>query len=65
MSLISGVPVSAISSGRERLARICSAMRSTCWERCEERFLMKWASSTTMLPKPKSPSQSAWRSSTS
>ena len=65
MSLISGVPVSAIISGRPERARILSASWSTCWERWEVLFLMKWASSTTIPRKPKSPSQPTWRSSTS
>ena len=65
MSLISGVPVSAISSGPAVRTRIRSERRSTFCERCEVMFLMKWASSTTMLRKPKSPSQPTCRSSTS
>ena len=52
MSLISGVPVSAISSGRPIRARIRSASCSTCCERCDVLFLMKCASSTTMPRKP-------------
>ena len=32
-------------------------MASTCWDRCEVRFLMKWASSTTIDRKPKLESQ--------
>jgi hypothetical protein len=54
MSLISGVPVSAISSGPHGArARIRSESSSTCCERCEVLFLMKCASSTTMPRKPK------------
>ena len=65
MSLISGVPVSAISSGRAIRARIRSESCSTCWERWEVLFLMKCASSTTIPRKPRSPSQPTCRSSTS
>ena len=57
MSLISGVPVSAISSGRAVRDRMRSESARTCCERCEVLFLMKCASSTTMPRKPKSPSQ--------
>ncbi len=59
MSLISGVPVSAIISGRGVRVRIRSAIASTFCERCEVLFLMKCASSTTMPRKPRSPSQPA------
>ena len=62
MSLISGVPVSAISSGRAMRARIRSASCSTFWERCDCLFLMKCASSTTIARNPKSPSQPTCRS---
>ena len=62
MSLISGVPVSAISSGRAVRARSRSDSSSTWRERCEVLFLMKWASSTTMPRKPNVPSQPTWRS---
>ena len=55
MSLISGVPVSAISSGRAVRARMRSESCRTCWERCEFLFLMKCASSTTMPRKPMVP----------
>jgi len=65
MSLISGVPVSAISRGRAVRDRMRSERARTCCDRCEVLFLMKWASSTTMPRKPKSPSQLMWRSSTS
>ena len=65
MSLISGVPVSAIISGFARRARIFSAICMTCCERCEVLFLMKCASSTTIPAKPWLPSQPTWRSSTS
>ena len=65
MSLISGVPVSAISSGRATRVRIRSESSSTCCERCDVLFLMKCASSTTMPRKPRSPSQPTCRSSTS
>ena len=65
MSLISGVPVSAISRGRTVRDRICSDSSSTCWERWEPLFLMKCASSTTIPRNPKLPSQPTWRSSTS
>ena len=40
MSLISGVPVSAISSGRAIRWRIRSETSMTCWERCDFLFLM-------------------------
>ena len=65
MSLISGVPVSAISSGRGVRARMRSESWSTCWLRWEVLFLMKCASSTTMPRKPNSPSQPTCRSRTS
>ena len=65
MSLISGVPVSANSSGRPVRARIRSESWSTFCERWEVLFLMKCASSTTIVRKPKSPSQPTCRSSTS
>ena len=39
MSLISGVPVSAISSGRAMRARIRSESARTCWERWERLVL--------------------------
>ena len=65
MSLISGVPVRAISSGRTVRARMRSESSSTCCERWEDLFLMKCASSTTIPRKPNSPSQPTWRSSTS
>jgi hypothetical protein len=38
MSLMSGVPVSAMSSGRERAQRIRSDSSSTCCERCATCF---------------------------
>ena len=54
MSLISGVPVSAISSGVGPCAPGCCAeSASTCCERCDVLFLMKCASSTTMPLKPR------------
>ena len=65
MSLISGVPVRAISSGRAVRARMRSDSSSACRERWEVLFLMKCASSTTMPRNPKSPSQPTCRSSTS
>ena len=65
MSLISGVPVSAISSGRTVRERMRLESARTCCERCELSFLMKWASSTTMPRKPKSLSHPRWRSRTS
>ena len=65
MSLISGVPVSAKNSGRPERERIRSESCITFCERCEVLFLMKWASSTTIERKPKSPSQPTCRSSTS
>jgi hypothetical protein len=52
MSLISGVPVSAIIRGRVMRCRIRSAISRTCWERCDLSFLMKWASSTIIPRKP-------------
>ena len=64
MSLMRGVPVRAIISGRVRRARMRSAIWSTCRDRSELLFLMKCASSTTMPPKPRSPSQPACRSGT-
>ena len=65
MSLISGVPVSAISSGRGMRARIRSESSSAWRDRWDFLFLMKCASSTTMPRNPKSPSQPTCRSSTS
>jgi hypothetical protein len=65
MSLISGVPVRAINSGRAVRDRIRSESPSTCRERCEVLFLMKCASSMTMPRSPNSPSHPTWRSSTS
>ena len=65
MSLISGVPVRAISSGRAMRDRMRSESSRTCCERWEDLFLMKCASSTTMPRKPRSPSHPTWRSSTS
>ncbi len=65
MSLMSGVPVSAMSSGFDWRWRMLSASASTNFERCDCRFLMKWASSTTMPRKPSVRSQPMWRSSTS
>ena len=65
MSLISGVPVRAMSSGRAVKDRMRSESPSTCCERCEVLFLMKCASSTTIPRKPNSPSQPTCRSSTS
>ncbi len=62
MSLISGVPVSAIISGRAMRVRILSAISRTLRERSEVVFLMKWASSTTMPRKPWLPIQPACRS---
>ena len=53
MSLISGVPVRAISRGRGARARMRSESSSTCCERWEVLFLMKCASSTTMPRNPK------------
>ena len=41
MSLISGVPVSAISSGRAMRVRIRSESCSTCCERWDDLFLME------------------------
>ena len=41
MSLISGVPVSAISRGRAVRDRMRSESARTCCERCEVLFLMK------------------------
>ena len=41
MSLISGVPVSAISKGRAVRDRMRSESVRTCWERCDVLFLMK------------------------
>ncbi len=65
MSLISGVPVSAIISGRATRCRIRAAISRTCWERWDFLFLMKWASSTIMPRKPWVAIQPTWRSSTS
>ena len=65
MSLISGVPVRAISNGRAVRDRMRSESSRTCCERWEVLFLMKCASSTTMPRKPKSPNHPTWRSSTS
>ena len=65
MSLISGVPVRAISSGRGTRSWMRAESSSTCCERWEVLFLMKCASSTTMPRKPKSPIHPTWRSSTS
>ena len=62
MSLISGVPVSAISSGRTVRAWIRSESWSTLRERWEVLFLMKCASSTTIPRNPNSPSQPTCRS---
>ncbi len=62
MSLIRGVPVNAIISGLTVRLRIRSATCSTWRERCEDLFLMKCASSTTMPRKPSSPSQPTCRS---
>ena len=66
-SLISGVPVSASSSGSPPGAarRMRSASASTLRERCDCRFLMKCASSTTMPRKPSVDSHAMCRSSTS
>ncbi len=62
MSLMSGVPVSAMSSGRGMRARMRSERCSTFCERCDVLFLMKCASSTTIPRNPKSPSQPTCRS---
>lgn len=53
-SLMSGVPVSASMSGScpGVRSRTCAASESTFCERCDERFLMKCASSTTMPRRP-------------
>ena len=63
--LISGVPVSAIIRARGERDRMLSASASTCLERCDSRFLMKCASSTTMPLNPRVRSQPTCRSSTS
>jgi hypothetical protein len=65
MSLMSGVPVRAMSSGRDVRHRMRSDSSSTCCERCEVLFLMKCASSTTIPRKPNVPNQPTCRSSTS
>jgi hypothetical protein len=62
MSLISGVPVSAMNRARACFDLIRSESSNTCWERCEDLFLMKCASSTTMPRKPCAPSQPTCRS---
>ncbi len=62
MSLISGVPVSAMSSALPLRARMRSDSSRTCCERCDDLFLMKCASSTTIPRKPWPPSQPTWRS---
>ena len=63
--LITGVPVSAISSGSLRRSRSAAASDSTSFERCDEWFLMKCASSTTIPLNPSVLSQPECRSSTS
>jgi hypothetical protein len=65
MSLISGVPVRAISSGRTARSRMRSASCSTFCERWEDLFLMKCASSMTIPRRPNLPNQPTWRPSTS
>ncbi len=62
MSLMSGVPVRAMKSALLVRSRILSDTSSTCCERCDDLFLMKCASSTTIPRKPWFPSQPAWRS---
>lgn len=63
-SLISGVPVRASIRGScpGVRSRTWAANDSTFWERCEERFLMKCASSTTMPRSPIEASQDMCRS---